>query len=268
MPLTVHCSHQKPYGGSRTVTSAICLWHFVRFRPNFNYDKWPTLNCKTFELWPDHNGQKCDDPPNLASVFNTVNVLTFLCGRLIITQVLTTVPWSLAWSVPGSLNTTSGATRSTWPAGWRAPASWERYKYVRAWNFGRQRKEKLTSRLAQVSSQPKKIEWIVCAFDLQVTAETSDALHRLGYSCECRGFISVKGKGELETFFVCTDTSKQQGMGLSWDREVTLKKKKKNATLARTREASVCAPPPPAEQGVTVIQLRADGGAANTGNCV
>lgn len=157
MPLTVHYSHQKPYCGSRTVTSAICVWHFVRFRPNFNYDKWPTLNCKTFELWPDHNGQKCDDPPNLASVFNTVNVLTFLCGRLIITQVLTTVPWSLAWSVPGSLNTTSGATRSTWPAGWKAPASWERYKYVRAWNFGRQRKEKLTSRLAQVSSQPKKV---------------------------------------------------------------------------------------------------------------
>ncbi|XP_019722308.1 adenylate cyclase type 7 isoform X3 [Hippocampus comes] len=50
---------------------------------------------------------------------------------------------------------------------------------------------------------------------IQVTAETSDVLHRLGYSCECRGFISVKGKGELKTFFVCTDTSKQQGMGLS-----------------------------------------------------
>ncbi|XP_037104471.1 adenylate cyclase type 7 isoform X2 [Syngnathus acus] len=50
---------------------------------------------------------------------------------------------------------------------------------------------------------------------IQVTEETSDVLHRLGYSCECRGFISVKGKGELKTFFVCTDTSKQQGMGLS-----------------------------------------------------
>lgn len=50
----------------------------------------------------------------------------------------------------------------------------------------------------------------------QVTEETSDVLQRLGYSCECRGFINVKGKGELKTFFVCTDMSKQQGMGLSW----------------------------------------------------
>ncbi|XP_019935788.2 adenylate cyclase type 7 isoform X1 [Paralichthys olivaceus] len=50
---------------------------------------------------------------------------------------------------------------------------------------------------------------------IQVTEETSDVLQKLGYSCECRGFISVKGKGELKTFFVCTDMSKQQGMGLS-----------------------------------------------------
>ncbi|KAM6950777.1 adenylate cyclase type 7 [Lycodopsis pacificus] len=50
---------------------------------------------------------------------------------------------------------------------------------------------------------------------IQVTVETSDVLHRLGYSCECRGLINVKGKGELKTFFVCTDMSKQQGMGLS-----------------------------------------------------
>uniref|UniRef100_A0A7N6A5M0 Adenylate cyclase type 7 n=1 Tax=Anabas testudineus TaxID=64144 RepID=A0A7N6A5M0_ANATE len=50
---------------------------------------------------------------------------------------------------------------------------------------------------------------------IQVTEETSDVLQRLGYSCECRGFINVKGKGELKTFFVCTDMSKQQGMGLS-----------------------------------------------------
>nr|XP_057945542.1 adenylate cyclase type 2-like isoform X2 [Doryrhamphus excisus] len=50
---------------------------------------------------------------------------------------------------------------------------------------------------------------------IQVTEETSDVLHKLGYSCECRGFINVKGKGELKTFFVCTDMSKQQGMGLS-----------------------------------------------------
>ncbi|KAM9366397.1 adenylate cyclase type 7 [Symphorus nematophorus] len=50
---------------------------------------------------------------------------------------------------------------------------------------------------------------------IQVTEETSDVLQKLGYSCDCRGFINVKGKGELKTFFVCTDMSKQQGMGLS-----------------------------------------------------
>lgn len=50
---------------------------------------------------------------------------------------------------------------------------------------------------------------------IQVTEETFDVLKKLGYSCECRGFINVKGKGELKTFFVCTDMSKQQGMGLS-----------------------------------------------------
>lgn len=50
---------------------------------------------------------------------------------------------------------------------------------------------------------------------IQVTEETSDVLHKLGYSCDCRGLINVKGKGELKTFFVCTDMSKQQGMGLS-----------------------------------------------------
>ncbi|KAM3877371.1 adenylate cyclase type 7 [Diretmus argenteus] len=50
---------------------------------------------------------------------------------------------------------------------------------------------------------------------IQVTEETSGVLKKLGYSCECRGLINVKGKGELKTFFVCTDMSKQQGMGLS-----------------------------------------------------
>ncbi|KAM9494774.1 adenylate cyclase type 7 isoform 1-T2 [Clarias gariepinus] len=50
---------------------------------------------------------------------------------------------------------------------------------------------------------------------IQVTEETSDVLQMLGYSCECRGLINVKGKGELKTFFVCTDSNKQQGMGLS-----------------------------------------------------
>ncbi|XP_035273805.1 adenylate cyclase type 2-like isoform X1 [Anguilla anguilla] len=50
---------------------------------------------------------------------------------------------------------------------------------------------------------------------IQVSEETANVLKRLGYSCECRGLVSVKGKGELKTFFVCTDTSKSQGMGLS-----------------------------------------------------
>ncbi|TST35100.1 Adenylate cyclase type 2 [Bagarius yarrelli] len=50
---------------------------------------------------------------------------------------------------------------------------------------------------------------------IQVTEETSDVLQKLGYSCECRGLINVKGKGELTTFFVCSDSNKQQGMGLS-----------------------------------------------------
>uniref|UniRef100_A0A3P8Q8M4 Adenylate cyclase type 7 n=1 Tax=Astatotilapia calliptera TaxID=8154 RepID=A0A3P8Q8M4_ASTCA len=43
---------------------------------------------------------------------------------------------------------------------------------------------------------------------IQVTEETSVVLQDLGYSCECRGLINVKGKGELKTFFVCTDMSK------------------------------------------------------------
>ncbi|RXM34616.1 Adenylate cyclase type 7 [Acipenser ruthenus] len=50
---------------------------------------------------------------------------------------------------------------------------------------------------------------------IQVTEETSNALHKLGYSCECRGLIKVKGKGELRTYFVCTDMSKSQGMALN-----------------------------------------------------
>lgn len=49
----------------------------------------------------------------------------------------------------------------------------------------------------------------------QVTEETSTILQGLGYSCECRGLINVKGKGELRTYFVCTDTAKFQGLGLN-----------------------------------------------------
>ncbi|KAI5275007.1 adenylate cyclase type 7 isoform X1 [Manis pentadactyla] len=50
---------------------------------------------------------------------------------------------------------------------------------------------------------------------IQVTEETSTVLQGLGYSCECRGLINVKGKGELRTYFVCTDTAKFQGLGLN-----------------------------------------------------
>ncbi|XP_032470701.1 adenylate cyclase type 7 [Phocoena sinus] len=50
---------------------------------------------------------------------------------------------------------------------------------------------------------------------IQVTEETCAILQGLGYSCECRGLINVKGKGELRTYFVCTDTAKFQGLGLN-----------------------------------------------------
>uniref|UniRef100_A0A4W3JSZ2 Adenylate cyclase type 7 n=1 Tax=Callorhinchus milii TaxID=7868 RepID=A0A4W3JSZ2_CALMI len=40
---------------------------------------------------------------------------------------------------------------------------------------------------------------------IQVTEETCNVLECLGYSCESRGFITVKGKGELKTYFLCTD---------------------------------------------------------------
>lgn len=50
---------------------------------------------------------------------------------------------------------------------------------------------------------------------IQVTEETCIILQGLGYSCECRGLINVKGKGELRTYFVCTDTAKFQGLGLN-----------------------------------------------------
>ncbi|XP_043937915.1 adenylate cyclase type 7 [Protopterus annectens] len=48
---------------------------------------------------------------------------------------------------------------------------------------------------------------------MQVTEETSIILQKLGYSCECRGLVNVKGKGELKTYFVCIDMSKSQGIG-------------------------------------------------------
>ncbi|XP_029464377.1 adenylate cyclase type 7 isoform X4 [Rhinatrema bivittatum] len=50
---------------------------------------------------------------------------------------------------------------------------------------------------------------------IQATEETCKILQGLGYSCECRGLINVKGKGELRTYFVCTDLAKSQGTGLN-----------------------------------------------------
>ncbi|XP_053126832.1 adenylate cyclase type 7 isoform X2 [Hemicordylus capensis] len=47
---------------------------------------------------------------------------------------------------------------------------------------------------------------------IQVTEETCKILEGLGYACECRGLINVKGKGELTTYFVCTDTAKSQAL--------------------------------------------------------
>ncbi|XP_072135700.1 adenylate cyclase type 7 isoform X2 [Mobula birostris] len=43
---------------------------------------------------------------------------------------------------------------------------------------------------------------------IQVTEETCNVLRKLGYSCESRGLISVKGKGDLQTYFLCTDMNK------------------------------------------------------------
>uniref|UniRef100_A0A670ZKU5 Adenylate cyclase type 4 n=1 Tax=Pseudonaja textilis TaxID=8673 RepID=A0A670ZKU5_PSETE len=43
---------------------------------------------------------------------------------------------------------------------------------------------------------------------IQVTEETAKALETLGYTCSLRGVIKVKGKGELRTYFVCTETAR------------------------------------------------------------
>ncbi|KAJ8394906.1 hypothetical protein AAFF_G00040290 [Aldrovandia affinis] len=50
---------------------------------------------------------------------------------------------------------------------------------------------------------------------IQVTEETASMLMGLGYCCSSRGLVSVKGKGEMKTFFVCNDMSKMQSMGQS-----------------------------------------------------
>ncbi|XP_067399542.1 adenylate cyclase type 4 isoform X2 [Emydura macquarii macquarii] len=43
---------------------------------------------------------------------------------------------------------------------------------------------------------------------IQVTEETARALENLGYTCYLRGVIKVKGKGQLRTYYVCTDLSR------------------------------------------------------------
>ncbi|KAK1152902.1 adenylate cyclase type 2-like [Acipenser oxyrinchus oxyrinchus] len=43
---------------------------------------------------------------------------------------------------------------------------------------------------------------------IQVTEETADILQSLGYSCSLRGVIQVKGKGDLQTYFVEIDAGK------------------------------------------------------------
>ncbi|XP_063293341.1 adenylate cyclase type 7 [Pelobates fuscus] len=50
---------------------------------------------------------------------------------------------------------------------------------------------------------------------IQTTEETCRILEGLGYACECRGLINVKGKGELRTYFVCTDMAKSQTTGMN-----------------------------------------------------
>ncbi|XP_068097692.1 adenylate cyclase type 4 isoform X2 [Hyperolius riggenbachi] len=48
---------------------------------------------------------------------------------------------------------------------------------------------------------------------IQVTEETSKVLQKLGYTCERRGVIKVKGKGQLCTYFVITDMARSSSQG-------------------------------------------------------
>ncbi|XP_048850294.1 adenylate cyclase type 2b isoform X2 [Brienomyrus brachyistius] len=48
---------------------------------------------------------------------------------------------------------------------------------------------------------------------IQVTDETQQILHTLGYTCTCRGVINVKGKGDLMTFFVHTEMTRSLSQG-------------------------------------------------------
>ncbi|KAG8596426.1 hypothetical protein GDO81_001902 [Engystomops pustulosus] len=48
---------------------------------------------------------------------------------------------------------------------------------------------------------------------IQVTEETNKVLQKLGYTCERRGVIKVKGKGQLCTYFVSTDMARSSSQG-------------------------------------------------------
>uniref|UniRef100_A0A3B3ZZH3 adenylate cyclase n=1 Tax=Periophthalmus magnuspinnatus TaxID=409849 RepID=A0A3B3ZZH3_9GOBI len=48
---------------------------------------------------------------------------------------------------------------------------------------------------------------------IQVTEETSHILLALGYMCSCRGIINVKGKGDLQTYFVHTEMTRSLSQG-------------------------------------------------------
>ncbi|KAG8455533.1 hypothetical protein GDO86_001650 [Hymenochirus boettgeri] len=48
---------------------------------------------------------------------------------------------------------------------------------------------------------------------IQVTEETTKVLEKLGYTCERRGIIKVKGKGQLCTYFVSTDMARSGSQG-------------------------------------------------------
>lgn len=48
-------------------------------------------------------------------------------------------------------------------------------------------------------------------FDLfQTTEDTAKVLQEIGYKCECRGSIHVKGKGDLTTYLVQTKLEKEK----------------------------------------------------------
>ncbi|XP_069796919.1 adenylate cyclase type 4 isoform X2 [Narcine bancroftii] len=48
---------------------------------------------------------------------------------------------------------------------------------------------------------------------IQVTEETGEVLRGLGYTCQHRGLVKVKGKGDLRTYFVATDLARASSQG-------------------------------------------------------